>query len=54
MLKYITIPLSADCGSFCHFENDSDTDGELIDAGVLSKAVVWAMKENLSIQIVYP
>ena len=54
MLKYITIPLSSDCGSFCHFENDSDTDGELIDAGVLSKAVVWAMKENLSIQIVYP
>ena len=54
MLKYITIPLSTDCEPYCHYPAKKDPAMECIGAEMLSRIVVWAMKENLSIQFVYP
>lgn len=54
MLKYIIIPLSSDCESYCHYDVRSGCDGELIKPDMLAKIVFWAMKENLSIQFIYP
>lgn len=54
MLKYITIPLSTDCESYCHYPTKKEPAIVCISAEMLSKIVVWAMKENLSIQFVYP
>ena len=54
MLKYITIPLSSECESYCHFPDTRNLDAAFISPDMLSRIVVWAMKENLSIQFVYP
>lgn len=53
MLKYIVIPLSHDVISFCSYSFNSSMKNE-IAPDVLSKAICWAMKENLFIQFVYP
>ncbi len=53
MLKYLIIPLAHNAISFCYYDehNESDT---LISSEILKNAINWAMKENLSLQFVYP
>lgn len=53
MLKYLIIPLAKDAASFCHYEATPD-DHTSIPIDVLRNAIVWAMKENLSIQFIFP
>lgn len=53
MLKYLIIPLADDAVSFCHYSTSS-YENEWIDTDVLKKAILWAMKENVSIQFLYP
>ena len=53
MLKYLIIPLASDAVSFCHYPVSTMT-CEWISELTLRKAIVWAMKENVSIQFVYP
>lgn len=53
MLKYLVIPLAHDAVSFCQYEAYL-SDQTTIPAHILSDAIVWAMKENLSIQFIFP
>lgn len=53
MLKYLIIPLSKSAISFCHYEASDECD-TWISSETLKSAINWAMKENLSIQFVYP
>lgn len=53
MLKYLIIMLAEDSVSFCHYEKVSGP-GRFISSEVLSEAIFMAMKENLSVQFVYP
>lgn len=53
MLKYLIIPLSCNAVSFCHYER-GESDNGLIPLETLKKAIIWAMKENLNIQFLYP
>lgn len=55
MLKYIIIPLSQESTSFCNYHPKSDSaKAKYISPEILSKIIFWAMKENLSVQFVYP
>lgn len=55
MLKYLVIPLSQKSTSFCNYPQKNErTDTTYISPEVLSKIIFWAMKENLSLQFVYP
>ncbi len=53
MLKYITILLDKTSTAYCHADNPYK-EYELISVDYLKKAILWAMKENLMIQFVYP
>lgn len=53
MLKYLIIMLDDTSVSFCHYTN-SRTERGLISTEHLSKAITWAMKENVNVQFVYP
>lgn len=53
MLKYLIIQIDDTSVSFCHYDN-SRLHSCLIDLEILKKAIIWSMKENLSIQILYP
>ena len=53
MLKYLTILLDDTSVSFCHAENPY-TSRKLIPVDTLKKGIIFAMKENLTIQFVYP
>lgn len=53
MLKYLIVQLDDTSGSFCHYRNDR-TAPRLIPLQTLEEAVFRAMKENLTIQFVYP
>lgn len=53
MLKYLIIPLSCNAASFCHYER-GESDNGLIPLESLKKAIIWAMKENLTLQFLYP
>ncbi|MCI5978655.1 MAG: CXXX repeat peptide maturase [Bacteroidales bacterium] len=53
MLKYLIVQLDDTSTSFCHYTNNCK-ERRLIDTAVLEKAVLWAMKENLIIQYIYP
>lgn len=55
MLKYLIVSLSQNSTSFCNYHtvNDSSTD-LFVSPENLSEIILWAMKENLSIQFVYP
>ena len=53
MLKYIVIELCKTSTSFCHYNNDSHNP-ELINLDDLKAAIMFAMKQNLNIQFVYP
>ncbi len=53
MLKYIVILLDDTSVSYCHYENNKTT-RKLIDLNTLKSGILFAMKENLSIQFIYP
>ena len=53
MLQYLVILLDDTSLSYCHYENNK-TERRLIDIGDLKSGVLYAMKENLNIQFVYP
>ncbi len=52
MLKYLIIPLAEDAVSFCHY--NSGNGNREIPVDILKKAIPWAMKENVSVQFLYP
>lgn len=52
MLKYLIILLSDDAVSYCHYSTKEESDS-LINPYVLKKMLIWAMKENLSVQFVH-
>lgn len=53
MLKYLIVMLNEASVSFCHYEQLRHKDGE-ISVSNLKAAILLGMKENLSIQFVYP
>lgn len=53
MLKYLIVILDDTSVSFCHYENNS-SDSRLISLNDLKNGLIWAMKENLMVQFVYP
>lgn len=53
MLKYLIVQLDDTSVSFCHYNNDN-TKPRLIELDVLKKALFWSMKENLTLQFLYP
>lgn len=53
MLKYLIVQLDDTSTSFCHYENDRK-EGKLIPLDTLKAAILWAMKENLMVQFLYP
>lgn len=53
MLKYLIIQLDDTSPSFCHYSNNK-TEQRLIGLETLKNGLMWAMKENLMIQFVYP
>lgn len=53
MLKYLVVQLDDVSPSFCHYVNNK-IERKLIAFDALKKGLVWAMKENLMIQFVYP
>lgn len=53
MLKYLVILLDKTAVSYCHY-NTPVTPSEPITLDLLKKTVLFAMKENLSVQFVYP
>lgn len=53
MLKYLIIQLDDRSVSFCHYDNDRGV-SKLIGLDTLKKALFWSMKENLTVQFLYP
>lgn len=53
MLKYLIVLLDDMSPSFCHY-NNKKTERRLISYDTLKDGLVWALKENLMVQIVYP
>jgi len=53
MLKYLVIQLDDTSTSFCHYEA-KDEAPHLIDLADLKNGILFAMKENLNIQFIYP
>ena len=53
MLKYLVVLLDDTSVSYCHYSNKK-TDRKLITLEDLKAGIVFAMKENLMIQFVYP
>lgn len=53
MLKYLIIQLDETSVPFCHYNNEK-LKPSLIRLETLKQALLWSMKENLSVQILYP
>lgn len=53
MLKYLIIQLDDTSVSFCHY-NNGRTEPQLIALDALKDVLFWSMKENLTIQFLYP
>ena len=53
MLQYLIILLNDTSTSYCHYNNDK-TEKHLISLEDLKAGILFAMKENLMIQFVYP
>lgn len=53
MLKYLIILLDDTSVSYCHYDN-RNTECRLIGLDDLKEGILFAMKENLNIQFVYP
>lgn len=54
MLKYLVIQISDESPSFCHYTVPCYTEPQAMTIEELKNALVFAMKENLSLQIVLP
>lgn len=54
MIQYLVILLDDTSVSFCHYSNGSRKERRLMPLETLKAGIVYAMKENLSIQFVYP
>ena len=52
MLKYLTILLDDAAVSFCHYKINRQP--RIIDKSILYKGIMFAMKENLNVNFVYP
>ena len=53
MLKYLIVQLSSKSTSFCHYNNNCDKE-EVISIDDLKEAILFSMKENLTLQLLYP
>lgn len=53
MLKYLIVQLDDMSPSFCHYSNNK-TERKLIELDTLKAGLIWAMKENIMVQFVYP
>lgn len=53
MIQYLVILLDDTSVSFCHYQNDKK-EQNLMPLETLKAGIVYAMKENLNIQFVYP
>lgn len=53
MLKYFIVILDDTSVSFCHYDNNR-SENRLISIENLKAGLLWAMKENLMVQFVYP
>ena len=53
MLTYLIILLDDTSSSYCHYDV-TRKERKLIGLDVLKRGIIWAMKENLNIQFVYP
>lgn len=53
MLKYLIIQLDDSSVSFCHYDNER-TNTNLVPLDTLREAIFWSMKENLTLQFLYP
>lgn len=53
MLKYLIVQLDDMSPSFCHYANNK-TERNLIAFDALKDGLLWSMKENLMLQVVYP
>lgn len=53
MLKYLIIQLDDSSTSFCHYPNDR-SQRKLIPLETLKESIFWSMKENLTLQFLYP
>ena len=53
MIQYLVILLDDTSVSFCHYQNDKKA-RNLMPFETLKAGIVYAMKENLNIQFVYP
>ena len=53
MIQYLVILLDDTSVSFCHYQNDKK-ERNLMPFETLKSGIVYAMKENLNIQFVYP
>ena len=53
MLKYLIVKLCDTAPSFCHYYNPNNV-ANLMSIGTLQESIIFGMKENLNIQILYP
>lgn len=53
MIRYIVVLLDDTSTSFCHYQNEKN-EKCLMPLETLKSAIVYAMKENMNIQFVYP
>ena len=53
MIQYLTVLLDDQSVSFCHYDN-LNAMPNLIDKDTLKENLIWAMKENVNVQFVYP
>ena len=53
MIQYLVILLDDMSSSFCHYDNPK-TNRQLIPLDTLKAGIMYAMKENLNVQFVYP
>lgn len=53
MIQYLVILLDDTSVSFCHYQTDKK-ERNLMPFETLKAGIVYAMKENLNIQFVYP
>ena len=54
MIKYIIIQLSDASVSYCHYAATATAEPRTIPIEMLHKGITWAMKENATVQFVYP
>lgn len=53
MLKYLVIQLAEDSVSYCHYDNNAESE-QFMPTETLKAAIRFGMVENLNIQFVYP